>query len=307
MSRASWMIGVGLVLWLQPARADQAGTLLAAVAGLEQPCAADGICNIAVCDRDPDCPPLPTAPPSSPIPRERVTTSCGGELWVEATDSPVAVAAGGVRTRYATLNIAQKAKDPSYFDAHPSGVAATGHGELAGFGVTMVQGKRSEPVDNASGRMDDPTLLFFEKDGNDQDDWQIIGMGYSFMLERDGENRPISMPSIPASEWLIHEAGYHHSPGNGGFTCATNDDLKKSAFEAGKRIDSAGCKGIVQSDLRTREFHADKKHGRYWAVHVWFDPSTRRPAFAKTDPWCRQSSQALNVAACAFFSRGDCP
>ena len=44
-----------------------------------------------------------------------------------------------------------------------------------------------------------------------------------------------------------------------------------------------------------------------WAAHVWFEPGTMRPAYAATDPWCRQGSEALHVPACAFFPRHPCP
>jgi hypothetical protein len=289
-----------------PVRAETASIRLAAVGGLEQPCAADGICNAAVCDDDPDCPRLPGKPAPASTPGDRVETPCGGELWVEATDSSLGTAATTVRRKYPNFNLAQKAKNPSFLDAHPSGALATGHAELKGFGVTMVQGKWPNPVENATGRLDDPTLLFFRKDGKEQDDWAIIGMGYSFALDRDGENAPNVMPAIPACKWFVHEAGYHRSPGDGGFTCATNDDLQKSAFNAGKRIDSAGCRAITKSDLKTREFHVDQKHGRFWGAHVWFEPGTFRPAVAETDPWCRQGSDALPVNGCAFFTRGSC-
>jgi hypothetical protein len=314
MEIGRWLrLGV-LALLCGPAAAATAGDQhdrLAAVGnagGGPPPCGADGICNIGACDRDPDCSSLPgTNPMPEPLPRDWVRTSCGGELWVEATDSPIGVAADAVRTRYATFNVAQKAKNPSYFDAHPSGALATGHAELAGFGVTMVQGSWPKAVSNASGRLDDPSLLFFRKVGKDQDDWSIIGMRYSFELARDRQSAPGGMPDVPVSKWLIHEAGYHRSPGNGGFTCATDDDLKKSAFDAGRRIDAAGCDAIGASDLKTREFHLDKKHGRFWATHVWFEPGTSRPAYAETDPWCRQGGEALAVPACAFFARGWCP
>ncbi len=294
-----------LLTLCQPCAAEERSRL-AAVGGMDQPCAADKICNLAVCDDDPDCPPLPDNQPLPSKPREWVRTSCGGEMWVEASDSALGIAATTVRTRYPHFNGAQKAKNPSFFDAHPSGALATGHGELKGFGITMVQGNWPKPAADASGRLDDPGLLFFQKDGHDQDDWRIIGMGYSFTISRDDQAAPTSMPAIPAFKWFIHEAGYHRSPGDGGFTCATDNDLKKSAINAGKRIDAGGCNAVTKSDLKTREFHEDQKHGRFWATHVWFEPGTFRPALAKTDPWCRQGSDALPVGACAFFARASC-
>src|SRR4051794_31916286 len=112
MARPWWLAGVTLLVSLGYAGADEPRTRFAAVVGLEQPCARDGICNAAVCDSDPDCPRVPRhVPPPLPIPAEWVNTKCGGVLWVEATDSPIAVAANAVRAKYGTFNTAQKAKD----------------------------------------------------------------------------------------------------------------------------------------------------------------------------------------------------
>src|SRR4051812_18304597 len=112
MAKAWWLAGVTLLLSLKCAAAGEQGTQFAAVVGLEQPCARDGVCNIAVCDSDPDCPHVSHhVPPPPPIPAEWVNTKCGGVLWVEATDSPVGVAADAVRGKYGTFNIAQKAKN----------------------------------------------------------------------------------------------------------------------------------------------------------------------------------------------------
>ena len=193
------------------------------------------------------------------------------------SDTPFGVAARQVASRYPNFKTARKADDPSFIDSHPSGALATGHAELKGYGVTMIQGKRSGVVENASGDLADPSLLFFQKTGKDEDDWGIIGMGYSYQHDRDNESGPTEIAGVDSGIWWLHEAGYHRSPGDGGFTCATNDDLQKSVFDAGKRIDAEGCMGIDREDLKTREFHADRKHGRYWALHVWFEPSTRTP------------------------------
>lgn len=267
-----------------------------AVAGDGDPCAADGICNLGVCKHDPDCP--NGKPPVLPI--AIVDSACAGKVGVQANDSVLGVAAGKVAARVPNFNVAQHVKDPSFFDAHPSGAMATGHGELKGFGITMIQGKWPRAVDNASGDLADPTLLFFEKSGKDQDRWGLIGMGYSFLLDKDDQPPPTKVPGIQGSIWWIHEAGYHHSPGDGGFTCARNDDLKWGS------VDTAGCHGIVKDAMKTREFHLDRAHGRYWAAHVWFEPGTLRPTIAITDPWCRQSAAALAVPGCAFFKRGTC-
>ncbi|MDH3503824.1 MAG: hypothetical protein OEZ41_14070 [Nitrospirota bacterium] len=271
------------------------------------PCGADGKCNVAACPNDPDCPKTPDDLLSSSRPAEDVRSSCGGTIHVEAENSTLGQAAKTVTGKYPNFNAAQKAKDPHYFDAHPSGMLATNHGELQGFGITMIQGKWPNPVDNASGSLTDPTLLFFHKDGKKQDDWKIIGMGYTFAFDRDGEAPPTTIPEIPADAWLIHEAGYHHSPGDGGFSCATDDDLKKSAVQDGKNIDRSGCIGIAKEHLKTKSF--DIKHGRFWTVHVWFEPGTARPTIQPTDPWCRQSDNAIKVPNSAFFTQGQgqCP
>lgn len=267
-------------------------------------CGEDGKCNIGACSNDPDCPKkLNNLPPPTPRPAEDVQTTCGGTVRLEAEDSNLGEAAQIVAATYPHFNAAQKSKNPRYFDAHPSGAFGTGHAELKGFGVTMVQGTRSSPIDNASGALTDPTLLFFHKDGNKEDDWEIIGMGYSFLYDRDGEAIPI-ISGIPTNAWLIHEAGYHHSPGNGGYACATNADLKKKAADDGKSLDQQGCIAIAKDDLKEHEF--DAEHGRLWTVHIWFQPNTKRPTIATTDPWCRQSNKALTVPSRAFYMRGIC-
>lgn len=283
---------------------------LAAVAGLDQPCAEDGICNAAVCKNDPDCSKPPanktvTNPPKV-YPSAAVRTPCGGTVNVQASDSPLGAAASTIAGRYPDFNWAQKAKDPHFFDAHPSGAMATNHGELKGFGVTMVRGKWPKAMADSSDSLTDPTLLFFDRRPKKQDDWNIIGMGYSFAFRADNEKPPTAL-GFAAGDWWIHEAGYHHSPGDGGFSCADDKDIKKHEAKAGKQVDAAGCVRIDDDDLKTREFHADKKHGRYWAVHIWFEPKTQRPTIAKTDPWCRQSSDAVAVPSCAFFKQGVCP
>ena len=230
-----------LGLTLSTASLPQAGLVkIDPVTGNTGPaCGVDGKCNPGVCNNDPDCPKLPDdLPPPTLRPAEDVPSSCGGTVRLEADDSALAVAAKTVRTRFPNLNAAQKSKNPKYFDSHPTGPLGTGHGELKGYGVTMIQGTRSNQVLNASGELTDPTELFFHKDGSNQDNWEIIGMGYAFSYERNGEATPV-LSGIPSDAWLIHEAGYHHSPGDGRFTCATDDDLKQSAIDAGKKISSA--------------------------------------------------------------------
>jgi len=306
-----------LVSLLVSAESGSGGLLrlgaLDSVGGGPPPCGADGKCNVGACANDPDCPaglkdadPGDAPLPALALPGASVTTPCGGRLTVLAGDSTLGAAALDVARRYPHFNAAQKAKDPEYFDAHPSGALATGHAELKGFGVTTIQGKWPKAVDNASGSLDDPTLLFFEKSGRKQDNWEIIGFGYTYEFDRDGERPPTAIGEFSAGQWLIHEAGYHRSPGDGGFTCADDHDLKKSVYKDGMRIDALGCNGIDKKDLKTREFKADKKHGRFWTIHVWLEPDTHRPVIAETDPWCRQGKDALKVPQCAFFKQGVC-
>lgn len=271
------------------------------------PCDQDGKCNLAACKEDPDCPQLPDDRPKPIVhPSADVRTPCGGTIHVRASDGALGIAAAEIAAKYPDFNSAQQAKDPSFFDSHPSGLLATKHAELAGFGVTMIQGKFPNPVDNASGSLSDPTLLFYKKLGSNQEDWVLIGMGYHYEFEANNEGPPTSFPAINAAHWWIHEAGYHESPGSGNFRCATNDDLKNKAYDGGKRIDPQGCYGIEKSDLKTREFKLDAKHGRIWTVHVWFEPGTLRPTVKKTDPWCRQDKNALVVPECGFFKQGEC-
>lgn len=243
-----------------------------------------------------------------------ITTPCGQHALLVAAESELGVAVTLVRARFPNFNTAQHSTSPHYIDSHPSGALATIHTELAGFGVTMVQTKGwppNEPIDNASGRLDDPSLLMYDRRTGGQDDWPLIGMGYIFALDVDNEPPPSNMPALGTTVWFVHEAGYHHSPGDGGFACATYDDLKKDAQDRGVTLDSKCCKGVVKDDLKTPVIgdHAgDKAHGRYWTVHLWFDPATGRAAFARTDPWCRQSTSALVLPSCAFKSRGtSCP
>lgn len=279
------------------------------------PCGADCKCNFGACNDDPDCPELPPhchlddGPQPVVHPSADVHTPCGGTVHVRASDGVLGRAAAQVASEYPNFNSAQKAKDPHFFDAHPSGAFAQKHTELAGFGVTMVQGKWPSPVDNASGSLSDPTLLFYQKSGSNQEGWEIIGMGYFFEFESDNERPPANFPAIDAKHWWIHDAGYHNVPGDGNFRCASNDDLTNKAYDTGKRIDAKGCHGIEKSDLKTREIvlgKADQKHGRIWTVHVWFEPGKSRPTVKKTDPWCRQDQNALVMPACTFFKQGQC-
>jgi len=241
------------------------------------------------------------------------TPSCGKPTVLVAADSELGAAMSAVQAKFPSFNAAQRSTSPHYIDSHPSGALATHHTELAGFGVTMIQTTGwppNNPIDNASGRLDDPSLLMFDRRASGQDNWPLIGIGYVFALDVTNEPPPSAIPAIAPSLWFVHEAGYHHVPGDGGFGCASDGDLEKAAIDRGVRIDSNVCNGVVKADLKTPiigDHAADKAHGRYWAVHVWFDPASGRAAFAQTDPWCRQSSSAVPLPSCAFKQRGSCP
>ena len=140
------------------------------------PCGADGILNCRACANDPDCPKKgpgsSTPPPSTSWPSAIVESTCAGTIAVFGSDTPFGVAARQVAAQYPNFKTVRKADDPSYIDSHPSGMLATGHAELRGYGVTMIQGRRSGVVENASGDLADPPELFFQKAGGDEDDWE---------------------------------------------------------------------------------------------------------------------------------------
>ncbi|MFL5353655.1 hypothetical protein [Archangium sp.] len=254
---------------------------------------------------DTDCISLPSV--DNPLPGEKISTPCGGSIFVRTKEGALGKAGTGVRARFSNARAALDSKEPKFFDAHTTGVA---HAELEGFGVTLIQRDGGfltpQPLENASGDLDDPNLLFFQKKPGPESGWPIIGMGYSFTF------KPCDAPeldSISSVHFWVHEAGWHHAPGDGNFECATTSDLKQSALDEGKRLDGAGCVAIEKSDLREHEF--DAEHERIWTVHVWFEPGTGRPAVKRTDPWCRQSTSALRVECAngvddAFFKQGDC-
>ena len=208
------------------------------------PCGKDGILNCGGCANDPDCPKKP--PPSTTFPTAIVDPPCAGKIAVFGSDNHLQLPPALVASRYPDFKVARKASNPSFIDAHPSGAFATGHGELKGYGVTMIQGTRPDVVENASGDLADPSLLFFQKTSLAEDAWDIIGMGYSYQHDRDNNSGPTLIAGVSPGSWWLHEAGYHDSPGDGGFICATNDDLRKSAFDAGKRIDADGLQGHRQ-------------------------------------------------------------
>jgi hypothetical protein len=233
-------------------------------------------------------------------------TSCGGTLRARSVSSNLGLAAASVIAKFPNAAAAASiSASPQYMGAHPTNLVG-GQAELEGFGVTFVQEDGfMVPLENASGELDEPNLLFFKKVGTNKANWPIIGMGYSFDYD------PCVRPKIdnihPCNFW-VHEAGYHDSPGTGEFECATTSNLTNNAISAGKTIDANICSEIEDTDLKDYPLNLDVRHGRMWDLHVWFEPDTNRPIIAKTDPYCRQSSDAIPVdcAGEAFPSQGDC-
>ena len=230
--------------------------------------------------------------------------------------SLIGVAAAGIQERYPDMKAARKSKYPKFIDSHPAG---SGHAELEGFGVTMVKhdGGAVPGADDilySSGRVNDPTLLFFDKGkAGKYEEWEIIGMGYSMIYRPD--DRPVLLTQavidpanptvVPPGDpipghvyrFLMHEAGYHNLT-NGQFIKATDNDLKKKAKDAGKTIDPLGASIIDHDDLKAGSL-TTKRHGRVWTLHVWFEPGTGLPVFAEADPWNR-SPGGITIPSSAF-------
>jgi len=237
-----------------------------------------------------------------------VETSCGGTLRVYSESNEYGIAAASVKQRYPNFAAGQAATNPRFVDAHQTGNPFNPHAELAGFGVTMIQIEDGlnlipVPVENASGVLNEPSLLFFEKgDVADQENWNIIGMGYTFDFDPDVHPTLLAETNL---RFDVHEAGYHHTPGDGGFTCATDDNLTAAARDNGLSIDDDACIGISDDDL-SLSLNGLVRHGRYWTVHLWFEPNTNRLVRANTDPWCRQAANAVAVTCDAFKTQRSC-
>lgn len=226
-------------------------------------------------------------------------------VFVTAQSTSLAIVASEIQSTYPNIEAANDATSPKWVDSHPAGL---NRGELAGFGVTMIAHDGTEPflnfntIRDATGDLRFPNLLFFRKaKGEGKPNWNVIGMAYSMPYE-PGPQPVLHYAGADVSDFfyrfLIHEAGYHVVT-NGNFRCAENDDLRNDAVDAGKSITPAARDAITRDDLKT-DLDA-KRHGRYWTLHVWFDPDTGRPAIAPTDPWNRQDEDARVVPDCAFY------
>lgn len=231
-------------------------------------------------------------------------------------DAQLEAALRTVRTKAPTWAAAKASTERTWIEAH-------GTASLTGFGGTLVHVEHppslAEPIPHdvhASGRLDEPSLLFFQMTDGPDTEWPLIGVGYHRPFT------PCSPPvlddggqGITTSDWFIHEAGWHHVPvGDGGFTPATPADVND-----GVALDEAGCVDVTVADLvNTRPLFVP--HGRAWTVHVWFDDESSCPAVTLTDPFGRTDcverragcggervcEPSLDVVGRAFFQQGDC-
>lgn len=227
----------------------------------------------------------------------------GSSVLLLAADHPLSLASAAIQNRYPNMAAANDSSSPKFIDSHPAGA---NRGELRGYGVTMIAHEGSEPlvsfdaIQNSSMDVDDPNLLFFEKRNGSTSTWPLIGAGYANFYVPGQEPRLTQggIDIVPAFRFWVHEAGYHRVL-TGAFECATDSNLGRQAVDAGKSLLPIGQHAISRDDIRAKTF--SKRHGRYWTLHVWYDPVTGRPVVAETDPWERQASDARVVPDCAFY------
>jgi len=189
-----------------------------------------------------------------------------------------------------------------------------GHAEanLTGFGVSLTHADHGSLGGCTDSVWDDlhagddpnrPSLLFFEKSTGGKDTWRVIGAGYHY------DYAPCSIPclsGVAETEFIIHEAGWHRVPGDGGFDCIEQRWIDNNADV---RV-SDQCAVIEKEDFhRTSLAFGANKHGRLWSLHVFFEPNNTGVAVAMTDPWCRDrddvSDEPVVTTSCssAFFVR----
>lgn len=216
-------------------------------------------------------------------------------------------AAIDIRSRYPTWGDAKSGTSLSgsqYKKAHTTK-------ELEGFGVTLVTMTGVASVQDWTEDINDPSLLFFEKDESlDRDDWPLFGFGYHHEWEDSPVMGACTRPSPDctsssdfAENFSIHEAGYHHN----GFEIADNGDLRSGRGT----VDADGCNLIDKDDLRSSissGHGASAKHGRAWTMHVFYAPGTDLPIISTVDPWDRDGGDGweFSVDSDAFFAQGDC-
>jgi hypothetical protein len=266
-------------------------------------CGPDDICNAAVCDDDPDCPPIPESTDTCQRAGGQTwvwrQTPCGGRIKVrQGDDDPLRRARDHIERKWPNFD---RAKSLDYDDNdnnnNDGGESCwrEGHGEanLAGFGVSLTRAWPSsgggcgniawEDV-HANEDPNQPSLLFFEKTTSGKNTWRVIGAGYHYHYD------PCEVPCLTGAtrgKFMIHEAGWHRVPGDGGFDCV------KQRFIDSPGIDITDqCEHIEAEDFSRNQpnlaFGANK-HGRVWTYHMFFEPGTNAVAVAASDPWCRDT------------------
>ena len=263
---------------------------------VEENCDADNHCNVT-CESDPDCPVAEQCDRSGATLFRPVTTWCGRSTVVRVGASdPMVLARAHIESKWPNF---RDAKDLDY-DEDNDGINESGescwregHAEanLEGFGVTLTRGTCGLIWSDYHANDDpmEPSLLAFEKTTGSKDTWQIIGAEYHYHY--DSCEVPC-LTSVPESRFLIHEAGWHRVPGDGGFDCIQQ-----------KWVDTSGGVPVVDvfdqcADIHKDDFHRSNitfganKHERVWTMHMFFEPGTNGIALAEVDPWCRDIDDA---------------
>ena len=211
-----------------------------------------------------------------------VTTSCGRHPLVRrAVDDPLVQARARVERKWPNFETAKDLDYDDDDDGNNEGKETCwreGHDEanLAGFGVSLTRAEHgpgggcTEPVWedlHAGNDPEYPSLLFFEKTSSrEKQTWRVIGAGYHY------DYQPCSVPCLlgaAESKFLIHEAGWHRVPGDGGFDCVEQRWIDNNA---GIRV-ADQCAVIEKHDFHrlTLKFGVNK-HERLWTMHVFFEP-----------------------------------